>query len=217
MGRNRNKKNKKKAGVMPDEKIVVVSGEKTLAEADAAAGALISTAKTAAAMEVEIKEDESEITTKKPNLNSKRARDVLNENKADDNKNDDTSQPKLTRKQKRQKLNDQNKWPQHPKIANPEARERAYLRVAGIEKVHDDEDDKDNDEAPEVEINLEEDDNDAEWRRFGRFLGAADARTRHKAVKRLEHYLKAKSGHGAADPSEAAGLSELDLLKIWKV
>jgi Nucleolar protein,Nop52 len=216
MGRNKNKKNKRKvSGESIDISHNTTSNEKTITEADAAAGALITAAKTTTVAN-DTKEDKAVISAKKPNVNSKRARDILNDNKADDN-NDDAAQPTLTRKQKRQKLNEKNKWPQHPKIANPDARERAYLRVAGIEKAPDDEDDKEDKQQPEVEIKMDDSDDDAEWRRFGRFLGAADARTRHKAVKRLEHYLKAKSGHGATDPSEAAGLSELDLLKIWKV
>ena len=48
--------------------------------------------------------------------------------------------------------------------------------------------------------------------KFGRMLGGTEQRVRHKAVKMLRHYLKQR-----ADIATGAGISELDLLKLWKV
>lgn len=47
--------------------------------------------------------------------------------------------------------------------------------------------------------------------KFGRLLGGTDQRSRHNAVKMLREYLRARS-----DISSGMGLSELDLLKLWK-
>ena len=135
-------------------------------------------------------------------LASKRARD----------KHKPSEEEPLSRRQKRQKLNEKNKWPQHPKIMNPERRVKAYLRVAGVEEI-----DEDDTEIPvDKPAKKTSDEDEDEWRRFGRFLGGTDARTRHKAVKRLGHYLQAKSGFDQEDISNVDGLSELDLMKLWK-
>ena len=48
--------------------------------------------------------------------------------------------------------------------------------------------------------------------KFGRMLGGTDQRARHKAVKMLRHYLRQR-----ADIATGAGISELDLMKLWKV
>ena len=63
-----------------------------------------------------------------------------------------------------------------------------------------------------------ENEDDTEWRKFGRFLGGTDARTRHRAVQRLGKFLQIKSGFGLQgdDLEKVVGLSELDLLKLWK-
>lgn len=47
--------------------------------------------------------------------------------------------------------------------------------------------------------------------KFGRLLGGTDQRSRHAAVKMLRQYLQERSSVGVG-----AGLSELDLLKLWK-
>ena len=48
--------------------------------------------------------------------------------------------------------------------------------------------------------------------KFGRMLGGTEQRARHKAVKMLRHYLKQR-----VDIASGAGISELDLMKLWKV
>ena len=58
---------------------------------------------------------------------------------------------------------------------------------------------------PELDLNSPE-------VKFGRMLGGTEQRVRHKAVKMLRHYLKQR-----ADIATGAGISELDLMKLWKV
>lgn len=201
MGKNRNK-----------SKVKVKKQD--LSEADAAAGMMVrKPAK-------EVKQDSStgtqkdKVDTSRDN-SSKRDRDFENPSTADVLA--ESSPVKLSRKQKRQKLNEKNKWPQHPKIANPEQRAKAYLRVAGIEPLEDD-------SATEFKSSVSKSSqqqlgDDDEWRRFGRFLGGTDARTRHRAVKKLGQYLKIKSGFGLSTEEEldaVSGLSEMDWMKLWK-
>ena len=98
----------------------------------------------------------------------------------------------LSKRQRRKQVNDKHKWPDMPKIQSPEVRAKAYVRVAGLsgEPKKDDFDLND----PSV--------------RFGRLLGSADQRVRHRAVLHLESYLRQKC--------EASGFSHLDFLKLWK-
>lgn len=48
--------------------------------------------------------------------------------------------------------------------------------------------------------------------KFGRMIGGTDQRARHRAVKSLKAYLRAR-----ADLGSGCGISELDLMKLWKV
>jgi len=108
---------------------------------------------------------------------------------------------KLTNRQKRKKLNEKNKWPQHPKIQSMEQRAKAYIRVAGFgttTKSKETIDPKLDLMSPEV--------------KFGRLLGATDQRKRHAAVNKLKEYLRARCDID----NENGGISELDLLKLWK-
>ncbi|CAB9512694.1 RNA processing protein 1 homolog B [Seminavis robusta] len=203
MGRNKKNKNKQKQATVVAEAAkedapldTNDANKKGLAEADAAAGSMLV---------------DSSSSKNSPSGTKRSLEDD------DDDKVKQKEEVKLTRKQKRQKLNEKNKWPQQPKVINPEARAKAYLRVAGIEAVKEDHDPTEQQPEEEmIEEKMKNEDQDAEWRRFGRFLGASEARTRHKAVKRLSQYLRAKSGFGLEDASDVVGLSELDLLKLWK-
>lgn len=109
---------------------------------------------------------------------------------------------KLTNRQKRKKLNEKNKWPQHPKIQSMDQRAKAYIRVAGFGsstvKAKESIDPKLDLMSPEV--------------KFGRLLGGTDQRKRHAAVNKLKEYLRARCDID----NENGGISELDLLKLWK-
>ena len=108
---------------------------------------------------------------------------------------------KLSKRQKRKKVNDKNKWPQHPKIQDMEIRSKAYIRVAGLgasTKKKEDIDPKLDLLSPEV--------------KFGRLLASTDQRKRHVAVQKLKSYLKARCDIS----NENGGVSEMDLLKLWK-
>lgn len=106
---------------------------------------------------------------------------------------------KLSKRQRRKQPNDKNKWPQHPKIQSMDVRHKAYVRVAGINaKVKETIDPKLDLMSPEV--------------KFGRLLGGTDQRKRHAAVNKLKAYLKARCDVN----NEDGGISEMDLLKLWK-
>jgi ribosomal RNA-processing protein 1 len=107
----------------------------------------------------------------------------------------------LTKRQKRKQPNDKHAWPQQPKISSPAARANAYLRVAGLNQKETPKDALDPDldlHSPQV--------------KFGRLLGSTDQRVRHRAILQLEQYLKARCDI----KNETGGISELDLLKLWK-
>ena len=116
----------------------------------------------------------------------------------------DDANTKLTKRQRRKNgLNPSNTWQQHPGIKSTAARNRAYLIDAGLTKskkiMNKDLLNPDLElDSPEVKI--------------GRLLGSSDQKTRHKAVQKLESYLKARSDIGKLE----GGFSELDLLKLWK-
>ena len=111
----------------------------------------------------------------------------------------DVGQKKMSKRARRKQPNDKNKWPQHPKIQSMDARHKAYVRVAGINaKVKETVDPKLDLMSPEV--------------KFGRLLGGTDQRKRHAAVNKLKAYLRARCDI----LNEDGGLSEMDLLKLWK-
>ena len=113
-------------------------------------------------------------------------------------------------------------WQQQPRIQSAGARAKAYIACAGLadasdakkkqrkggkiaidgngggKKAADLLDPRLDPSSPEI--------------KFGRLLGGTDQRARHAAVKMLREYLRARSEVGSG-----RGLSELDLLKLWKV
>ena len=133
----------------------------------------------------------------------------------------------MSKRQRRaQGSNPSTTWQQQPRIKSAASRARAYINYAGLN----DDDDTNNDgnkrtkkgsknnnkkEAnkkkveemldPQLDLNSPE-------VKFGRMLGGTEQRVRHKAVKMLRHYLRQR-----ADIATGAGISELDLMKLWKV
>eukprot|EP00547_Thalassionema_nitzschioides_P005983 CAMPEP_0194204750 /NCGR_PEP_ID=MMETSP0156-20130528/4191_1 /TAXON_ID=33649 /ORGANISM="Thalassionema nitzschioides, Strain L26-B" /LENGTH=672 /DNA_ID=CAMNT_0038930843 /DNA_START=41 /DNA_END=2059 /DNA_ORIENTATION=- len=107
-----------------------------------------------------------------------------------------------TTKRARRKLgaNPSQLWPQMPKIATPAARAKAYLRVAGLSTSL-----KGATLDPVLDLNAPE-------IKFGRLLAAPEERVRHAAVRRLNQYLTER----CLINDNSVGLSELDLLKLWK-
>lgn len=107
------------------------------------------------------------------------------------------TEPPLTKRARREKLkkSDKNRWPQHPNIRNPEQRAKAYVRTAGLLKPK---------ETPNLPLE------DPSTIKLGRLLGGTDQRARHSAVLQLRAYLTARSD------IEKGGISEMDLLKLWK-
>ena len=106
-------------------------------------------------------------------------------------------------------------WQQQPRIKSAGARAKAYVSYAGLA------DDGTNGKKaggssradklaqlldPKLDLHSPE-------VKFGRALGGTDQRSRHAAVKMLQEYLRARSDMKNGAP----GLSELDLLKLWKV
>lgn len=111
------------------------------------------------------------------------------------------SKKKLTKRQKRKQPNEKNKWPQHPKIQSMGVRSKAYIRVAGLgtsTRAKEPIDPKLDLMSPEV--------------KFGRLLGGTDQRKRHAGVNKLKAYLKARCDIN----NDNGGISEMDLLKLWK-
>jgi Nucleolar protein,Nop52 len=105
-----------------------------------------------------------------------------------------SSNKKISRREPRQLANAKK---QHPNIVNPQQRARAYLRTAGL--VTAPPTPVLNDNAPSVPPHEEPE------RQFMRLLGSPDQRVRHSAMN-----LQACSA------TSSKGLSELDLLKLWK-
>ena len=107
----------------------------------------------------------------------------------------------LSKRQRRlQGSHPSTKWQQQPRIKSASARAKAYITYAGLS-------DKENAKQKTIDPTL--DLNSAEVK-FGRMLGSTDQRKRHQAVKMLQQYLRARSDYNGE------GISELDLLKLWK-
>jgi hypothetical protein len=106
----------------------------------------------------------------------------------------------LTKRQRRKQPNEQNLWPQHPKIQDMSKRHRAYIREAGLGNTK-----KQVDVDPSIDLLSPE-------VKFCRLLAGTDQRKRHLAVNKLKAYLKARCDIN----NENGGLSELDLMKLWK-
>ena len=129
---------------------------------------------------------------------------------------DSSSSTKILSKRARraQGPNPSNTWQQQPRIKSASARAKADINYANL-----------GDENPSKQISKSRDGSsklqtmldpqlslDSPEVKFGRLLGGTDQRSRHAAVKMLRHYLQERSSVG-----DGAGLSELDLLKLWKV
>ena len=126
------------------------------------------------------------------------------------------SKTKRQRRKDLQNNSDKNKWLiQHPKIQSMNRREQIYIKDAGLNETKAEKrqapiDPKLDLMSPEV--------------KFGRILAGTDQRKRHAAVKKLKQYLKARcdiskviDGEGTSgDKTGSGGISELDLLKLWK-
>ena len=141
------------------------------------------------------------------------------------------SKKEVSKRQRRKLPNDKHKWPQHPKIQSMEARHKAYIRTAGLGSLLDGDGRVDNGGSskrnnelghpggqrskvksssgdfidPSLDLMSPE-------VKFGRILGGADQRSRHAAVLKLKHYLRARCDID----NENGGLSEMDLLKLFK-
>jgi len=113
-----------------------------------------------------------------------------------------TDKPKLTKRQKRKKVNESNTWQQQPKIKSTEARNKGYLRIAGFTK----------EGKPKSTINPDHDFINSPEYKFGRLLASPDARIRHATILKLKDYLRART----EPKNDKGGLSVLDLMKLWK-
>ena len=144
------------------------------------------------------------------------------------------AKPKQQQLSKRQRRalgsNPTTTWQQQPRIKSAGARARAYISYAGLadatsttvttSAAANDHDTNTNNKTknsssssvvesllnPQLSLHSPE-------VKFGRLLGGTDQRSRHKAVVMLREYLKARSDF----TNGGNGLSELDLLKLWKV
>lgn len=110
--------------------------------------------------------------------------------------------PSLT-KRARRKLgaNPSQAWPQMPHVKTAAGRSNAYLRVAGLTTTI---------KSPPLDPKL--DILNSPEIKFGRLLGSPEQRVRHEAVRRLSQYLTQRS----VIDKDGVGISELDLLKLWK-
>jgi len=123
--------------------------------------------------------------------------------------------------------NPTNTWQQQPKIKSASARAKGYINYAGLADeqnysiINNNNNNKSsnnnsNNKAtmttatslldPQLEL-------DSPEIKFGRLLGGTDQRSRHGAVKMLRAYLSSRADFTLG----GMGLSELDLLKLWKV
>jgi len=126
-----------------------------------------------------------------------------------------TKKKPKTKRQHRKDLqnNDKNKWLiQHPKIQSMSKREQVYVRDAGLNETKAQK--KQTPIDPKLDLMSPE-------VKFGRILAGTDQRKRHAAVKKLRAYLKARCdisevADGDSIDSIQGGISELDLLKLWK-
>ena len=122
-------------------------------------------------------------------------------------RSEDSTQ-KLSKRQRRALgSNPATSWQQAPRIKSAGARAKAYLNYAGLA----DNTTTNNSKIeqllnPDISLHSPE-------VKFGKLLGGTDERSRHMAVKMLREYLRARSDFS----NGGIGLSELDLLKLWKV
>jgi len=124
-----------------------------------------------------------------------------------------TSKPTVTKRQKIKSLqkSDLNRWPQQPNIKDPSRRAKAYLTVANLASPSSSSTSNTSPKKKKVVAPLSVDiDLNAPEIKFGRLVGSNDVRKRHDAIYKLEVYLKERCR------VDNEGLSELDLLKLWK-
>ena len=121
-----------------------------------------------------------------------------NQNNHNDNmKKKPQEPPVLSKRQRRQVVNQKHKLPQQPKIQSMAQRHRAYLRVSGLVEtsaktehqplVYNNNNQRSGRKMLDPPIHP-----DDPAMRFGRLLGSPDQRTRHKAVLMLRLWLKAQ-------------------------
>ena len=125
------------------------------------------------------------------------------------------AEKKMTKRQRRmQGPNPANTWQQQPNLKSSAARAKAYLLDAGLHKSSSTSTSKSQGKKPTAEDLLDPklDLNSPEVK-FGRMLGGTDQRARHKAVAKLREYFRARCDIRNAD----GGVSELDMMKLWKV
>jgi hypothetical protein len=116
----------------------------------------------------------------------------------------ETAKPMSKRQRLKQGLNQGNTWVQHPRIHSPAARARVYLVDAGLHNRKKDSGGPTLD--PELDLHSPE-------VQFGRMLGGTDQKSRHRAVIKLQSYLRSRCDIR----NEKGGISELDFMKLWKV
>ena len=138
--------------------------------------------------------------------------------------------PSLSKRQRRAAgPNPTNTWQQQPRIKSAGARARAYISYAGLAddvegggKTSSSSSSSSSSSPPPPASSSSSSlrdaldphlDLDSPEVRFGRLLGGTDQRSRHAAVKMLRAYLRGRTDHA----NGGVGLSELDLLKLWKV
>ena len=143
--------------------------------------------------------------------------------------------PQLSKRQRRALgSNPTTTWQQQPRIKSAGARARAYISYAGladtstsstVATANDDDDSNNNNKTTKNKSSSSSSSSAVESLlnpqlslhspevKFGRLLGGTDQRSRHRAVVMLREYLKARSDF----TNGGGGLSELDLLKLWKV
>jgi len=141
---------------------------------------------------------------------------------------------KLTKRQQKdlERNNTNGKHHPHPRIQSAEARSDQHVRMAGLsgsnkKKKKEEEEEGGDDPGGKgggsgIEI------------QFGRMLGSSEPKVRHAAVLKLKRYLRARcaprpygggdddddaeggGGEGRGGTGGSRGISELELLKIWK-
>lgn len=129
-------------------------------------------------------------------------------------KKSSTTSTKRHRRKQQQKHSEKNKWLiQHPKIQSMDRREKIYVKDAGLNETKAEKSQSPID--PQLDLMSPE-------VKFGRILAGTDQRKRHAAVKKLQAYLKARCDVAGFSNTESGvimntgGISELDLLKLWK-
>ena len=111
----------------------------------------------------------------------------------------------LTKRQKH-KLgpNKSNTWPQQPKYKSMDARDQAYIRMAGLgsqsSKNKSSSSPSSKSSSTKAPLNANDDIINSPEYKFGRLLASPQARTRHATILKLKDYLKART-----DPSNENG------------